>query len=71
MKFRSAATGAIDEVGLPAIRRLPSISTSVRFGPRPRRLAVAVPSEALETLEPWAANACGRLLIRSSIRLTP
>src|SRR3569833_1764311 len=71
MKFRSAATGAMEDVGLPAMRRLPSISTRVRLGPRPRRLTVAVPSEALETLEPWAAKDCGRLLIRSSTRVTP
>src|SRR3954470_12134230 len=71
MKLRSAETEAIDEVGLPPIRRRPSISTRVRLGPRPRRFTVAVPSEALETLEPCAAKDCGRELIRSSTRLTP
>src|SRR3954468_10427400 len=71
MKFRSAATGPMAEVGLPACRRRPSISTRVRAEPRPRRLTVAVPLEALETFEPWAANDCGRELIRSSTRLTP
>ena len=71
MKFRSAAMEPIAAVGLPACSRLPSIRTTVRFDPNPRRLTVAVPLEPLETLEPWVANACGRLLIRSSIRLTP
>ena len=71
MKFRSAETAPIDEVGLPPISRRPSISTRVRDEPRPRRLTVAVPLEPLETLEPWAAKACGRLLTRSSIRVTP
>ena len=72
MKFRSAAMAAVaDEAGLPDWRRLPSISTRVRVEPRPRRLTVAVPFEPLETLEPWAAKACGRLFTRSSTRDTP
>ncbi len=50
MKFRSAATAEVlvsDAVGLPACRRRPSISTTVRTAPRPRRLTVAVPCEPL------------------------
>src|SRR5437879_5341763 len=37
----------------------------------PRRLTVAVPSEPLDTFEPCAAKDCGRLLSRSSTRVTP
>src|SRR4051812_1849778 len=72
MKFRSAAiAAAADELGLPGCSRLPSISTRVREAPRPRRFTVAMPLEPLETLEPCDANDCGRLFIRSSMRVTP
>jgi hypothetical protein len=42
----------IAEVGLPACRRRPSISTTVRAEPRPRRLTVAVPLEPLDSWSP-------------------
>ena len=32
---------------------------------------MAVPDEALEIIEPWPANTCGRELVMSSIRVTP
>jgi len=51
--------------------RRPSISTSVREEPRLRRLTVAVPEAPFDTVEFWAANACGNCVIRSSTRVTP
>src|SRR5205814_4250991 len=47
------------------------ISTSVRTGPRPRRLTVAVPVEQFEMFEHCEAEACGSELMRSSVRVVP
>jgi hypothetical protein len=58
-------------VGSPGIRRRLFTSTSVRCEPRLRRLTLAVPVEPFERLPPKSAKACGRLLIRSSTRVTP
>src|SRR3954463_4361866 len=43
----------------PAIKRRPLISTTVRFGPRLRRLTVAVPEAPFDRFEPCEANDCG------------
>src|SRR3989344_1389166 len=71
MKLMSAASEPPRVFGVPGIRRRPSIRTWVRVAPRPRRLTVAVPVEPLDRAAPWAAKACGRLLIMSSPRVTP
>src|SRR5258707_15361189 len=69
--FRAAATAVIDEVGLPPIRRRPSISTRVRAEPRPRRLTVAGPLEAVEMVEVCPQKDRGSFWIRSPILTTP
>ncbi len=71
MKFRSGTGGLAEKAGSPGSMRLPSIRTRVRVTPRLRRSTVAVPVEPLPMAEPWPANACGRLLTRSSIRVAP
>ena len=43
MKFRSGAVLTAPAAGVPGWRRRPSIRTSVRLAPRPRRSTVAVP----------------------------
>src|SRR5947207_2764937 len=55
------------DVGSPAGIRRPLMRTSVRAAPRPRRSTVAAPVAALESMFPWLAKTCGRLLIRFSI----
>ena len=51
--------------------RLPSMRTSVRVEPRLRSETVAVPDEPFDTVEFWAAKACGSWVTRSSTRVTP
>src|SRR5690606_39595451 len=58
-------------VGSPGIRRRLLTSTRVRCDSRLRRLTVAAPVAPFDRLPPKSANACGRLLMRSSTRVTP
>src|ERR1700760_1738028 len=67
--LRSAAE--LFEPGSPGVRRRPLTSTSVRWSPRLRRLAVAVPLEPLDTDELCVANDCGRLFSTPSMRVAP
>ena len=55
----------------PGLRRRSFTSTSVRWGPRPRRLTFAVPSAPFEVVEFMPANTIGRLLRTSSTRVRP
>src|SRR5215475_14388802 len=59
------------KVGLPAGKRLPSISTSVRDGPRLRRLAADVPVAPFDRLLPWSAKADGNWFRMSDVLVRP
>jgi hypothetical protein len=54
---------------VPGPRRRPLMRTRVRWGPKPRRLTVAVPSAPFDTVEFWPANTMGKLLRMSSTRV--
>ena len=71
MRAGTMSTLADDENGLPKGRRLPSISTSVRCEPKPRRLRVDVPLAPFATSAVCATNTFGRMLTTSSTRATP
>ncbi len=73
----SGATFWFVVLGSPAPRRRPSTSTSVRWGPRPRRSTVVKPPVEVKGLEvlPKSAFAlmmfCGRAFITSEISVCP
>ena len=50
---------------------MPSISTSVRCEPKPRRLIVEVPVEPFARLLPCSGDACGNWLRMSDVDVLP